>query len=427
MSLSIASIQPEKHVTPILETSATPRPMANRAQTNSSTQPFHARYHTSISEIPRADWDQLFHAEAEGWDYFHAIEQTVSPAFRYAAIGVYTSSDCSELVAASPVFHIDYRLDTSLDARIKSITDWISKTFPSAFRLPVIGLGSPMTEECPIGFADHLSPTECDLALCQILAALNQSALDCGARVLALKDITDADAGMMNKTFSKAGFARMASLPVATLPLPYDSVDGYLAALPAKVRTDLRRKMRLAKHVTTEFRDNIEDIHDELVALYQETRANRKASYEAFDEIPEGYFDQTLKNCRNARVMLCRVDGKIASFNLFLEEEDRIIGKFIGMRYDIARKHNLYFVNWMKMVSYCIENGKTELQTGQTTYQLKIRLGCVLKKSWVYFRHTNNVVNLVFRTAGPSMGLDKADPDLKVLGDKARYQSTQAA
>lgn len=377
------------------------------------------RYHERISEIDREAWDMLFGVSAEGFDYFNAIEQTTSEAFTYGAIAVYAGRT---LVAAAPMFSIDYRLDTSLGENLKSLTTWIAQSFPMAFRVPVMGLGSPMTEECPIGIAPGLSPQHRLQALGQLLATLQEAAAARGARVLALKDVTDSDAHWMHEVLGAAGYARMASLPVATLALPYAHEDGYLASLTPKVRTDLRRKMRLAKDVTIEFRDDIGDIHDELVALYQETRANRKASYEAFDEIPEGYFREVMHHCPSARIMLCRVDGKIASFNLFFEEPGRVIGKFIGMNYALARQHNLYFVNWMSMVRYCIERGIGELQTGQTTYQLKMRLGCTLKRSWVYFRHRNSALNAVFHAVGPRVGLDKADPDLKALGDKAVYR-----
>jgi hypothetical protein len=125
--------------------------------------------------------------------------------------------------------------------------------------------------------------------------------------------------------------------------------------------------------------------------------------------------------------MVCRVDGRLASFNIFLIEKDRILGKYIGMHYAIAREHNLYFVNWMAMVRLCIERGIPWLQTGQTSYRQKVRLGCKLKRSWVYFKHRNLLINPLFKLIGPTMAFDKMDPDLQALGEETPYLATGEA
>ena len=66
-----------------------------------------------------------------------------------------------------------------------------------------------------------------------------------------------------------------------------------------------------------------------------------------------------------------RIDGQLVCFNVFLEEETRIIGKYIGMRYPIA--------------------------------------------------HQGAVMGPLFRTFGPMMAFDKMDPDLAQLGGSAPY------
>ena len=379
------------------------------------------RHHTSLSEINPESWDRLFPGRAEAWDYFRAIETTKKNEFTYSAIAVYAGDD---LIAAAPAFGLNYRYDTALADTYKTTRDWIDRTMPWALRVPILGLGSPMTEECPVGFAPNLSADARGEALETLLSGLHTTAAAASKRmIIALKDITDQDAQWMHKSLTPHGYTRIASLPVATLPLPYKTIDEYLATLHTKVRSELRRKMRQAKDVEIEFRDNIDDIHDEIIRLYAQTRANRKASYDAFDEVPEDYFMRTIGSNPQARVMLCKVDGRIASFNLFLQEEHRIIGKFIGLNYEISRKHNIYFVNWMRMIQYCLDNGISELQTGQTSYQLKVRLGCKLKKSWIYFRHTIGLVNPLIGAIGARMDLDQGDPDLIALGNNAPYIS----
>ena len=97
------------------------------------------------------------------------------------------------------------------------------------------------------------------------------------------------------------------------------------------------------------------------------------------------------------------------------------------MRYPLAREHNIYFLTWMMMVRRCIEMRIPWLQMGQTTYVQKVRLGCKLKRSWVYFKHLNPLINAAFKLAGPRIAFDQMDPDLKELGAEAPYLAAEAS
>ena len=180
--------------------------------------------------------------------------------------------------------------------------------------------------------------------------------------------------------------------------------------------------MRGFANAQVEIRDSIDGVEDEIVALFQETKAKRKADYAEFDEVPDAYFREVVTNLRGrVTVILIRIGGQLASFSILLEENNRIIGKYIGMRYPLAREHNVYFLNWMLVVRHCIEKRAEWLQVGQTTYRQKARLGCKLRSSWVYFKHQGALMGPLFRTFGPMMAFDKMDPDLRELGADAPY------
>jgi predicted N-acyltransferase len=219
-----------------------------------------------------------------------------------------------------------------------------------------------------------------------------------------------------------ARFSAIPSLPVATLDIPFRSLDEYLASLPPKMRQDLRRKLRQSACVRIEYRDTLDGIEDEIVHLYTQTRANRKASYDAFDELPDGYFREVMSGLGGqARLLLLWVGDTLAGFNLFILERDCVVGRYLGLRYPLARDHNLYFVNWLTMVSFCIEHGFRTMQVGQTSYTLKAKLGCRLHRSWIYCKHTGLFGGALFRLLSPYAAFDRMDPDLRNLGGDAPY------
>ncbi len=373
-----------------------------------------ARHLASIGDIPRADWERLSRGRVEGWDYFRACERAMPEDFSASALALY---DGGTLVAAVPVFRTDYRLDMSLEGALKPAIEWIHRKAPKLVAVPVLGLGSPLTEECPVAFDPAMTGEQRIAALQALLQGMDAHAEAHNIPLLAIKDLMDADAAWAHGTLTAAGFTRVATLPLATLHLPFKDETEYLASLSPTMRKSLRKKIRQSADVTIEYRDSIDGIEDEIVALFEETKAHRKTDYGSFDEVPARYFREVLQSLPGrAQLVLSRVEGTLATFNISLIERDRVLGKYVGMRYPLVRAHNLYFVNWMATVRLCLERGIPWLQTGHSSYRQKVRLGSKLKRSWIYFKYRNVAINPLFKLFGPMMAFDAMDPDLQSLG-----------
>ena len=391
----------------------------------SALAPVRARHVTGLAAIASNDWNRLFPGRAEDWGYLRACERAAPQGFAMSALAAHAGD---ELVAAAPLFRTDFRLDMTLKGRLRRPVAWLHRKAPKLVAVPLLGMGSPLTEECPLGFAPGMTAAERGQAFGALLAALDRHAAAENIPLMALKDIVHRDKVWAAQPLAAAGFTAIPTLPIATLHLPFASVEAYLASLSANMRSSLKKKMRHAADIDIEFRQSIDGIESEVTALFHETHAHRKSDYGAFDDVPQAYFREVLDNANgNARLMLCRVNGALVSFNFHLVERDRVIGKYIGMRYAAAREHNLYFVNWMAMVRLCIERGIPWLQTGHTAYRQKARFGCRLKRSWIYCKHRNAAINPLFKLFGPRMAFDKTDPDLQALGAGADYLDAEEA
>lgn len=373
----------------------------------------------SVTEVPTEDWKRLFPGRAEGWDYFRACESASPEGFVLGALAAYRDGT---LVGAVPTFRVSYRLDMSLPPRLQAFGEWLNARAPRLVNAPVVGLGSPLVEECPIGIDTRLTAEERDSVFEAMLGALARNGKESGAALLALKDMTEPDRAWAGPLMARHRFAAVPTLPVAILHLPFPDEAAYIASLAGPFRNEIRRKLKSLKSVEVSFPATIDGLEDEIVALFEETKSHRKADYDDFDNVPPRYFRAVFEALgERARLMVCRVGGTLASFNIFLLEEDRIIGKYLGMRYPLAREHNLYFLNWMLVARICMAEGKQWMQSGHTGYRVKVRLGSKLKRSWVYFRHVNPVINVGFRAIGPRFAFDAMDPDLRELGDRAPY------
>lgn len=374
---------------------------------------------SGVSAIPRDAWDALLPGEAEGWDYYAACETSPPQEFCLSAVG---ASRNGVLVAAAPVFRLTYRLDTPLQGAWRPVGDWLYRTLPKLVKLPVMGLGSPLADKCHLGFAPDLTLVERQEAMAVLLQALDTHAAQLGVPVLAGKDLLDTALPSIDPAYTAERYTRVASLPVAVLDLPFKTEDEYLASLSSATRKDIRRKLKAASGIRLEIRHSIDGLEDEIVSLYDETRHQSGFDYGDLEKLSPSYFRDVMHKMGDRGVlMLYWLGDELLGFNLLLVGRDRVIDKFIGMRYPKAREHNLYAFSWMSNVRFCLERGIHQLQSGQTAYASKLRFGSRLDKTWVYFKHRSRPVNAIFRTIGPYLAFDKMDPDLAALA------KTQAA
>lgn len=364
-----------------------------------------------VGAVPEADWTRLFPLDAEGWDYYRAIEKAPPPGFRFEALVVRAAG---RIVAAAPVFHVVYRLDTPLQGAWRPLGDWLHRTLPRLVAHPVMGFGSPLADRCHLGLDPELDARSRAHALRALLDGLEAKAKAEGVRILAIKDLADREIGPLHETIAAAGFTRIAGLPVCVADLPFKDEAAYVQSLSANNRSVLRRKLKTAGNVQLETVTSIAGLEDEIFALYEETRANSRFDYGDFEQLSPAYFREVVAALgeKRAAVILARVDGRLLAMKLMFIERGRIIDKFWGMRYPEGRDHNLFFVCWMEGVRFALAHGATQYQSGQTAYAQKVKLGSRLDPMWVYVRHRWPLVNRAFRRFAPLLAFDTMDPEL---------------
>lgn len=344
--------------------------------------------------------------------FLSALQSHALPGFR---TGMVRHEGSGGWQAQAPTFRYDFRLDMPLGPRVQRIGDWLLRVAPQYLRVPLLCLGSPMSDHCGLSLPPGAAPGERRDLFAGLLQQMMATAEAEGSDVLAVKDLPDQLARELDPVLIEHGYTRLASLPIAMLDLPFDSEEAYLDSLRSSVRADLRRKMRQASDVRLIVHRTSDSpaMEQKLEALYAATRARSKVDYGGFDDLPAGFLWAMLRAMGSrARLVTSWVGDRLAGFNVFLIGDERAIAYKIGLDSELARRHNLYFVNWMWMVRYAIENRLALVEMGQTTYALKQRLGCRLEPSWIYVRHRRSGWNRLFKFAVPRVSIARMDPDL---------------
>ncbi|MBS7535286.1 GNAT family N-acetyltransferase [Ancylobacter sonchi] len=381
------------------------------------------RIHAGVTDIARQDWIACRPDDAEGWDYLVACETGTPPSFRLAAASL---TDGKGFRGGLPLFTVGYRLDTPFQEESAaqaggSLGDQLGRLARSGARALLRGqewrllaIGSPFTENCPVALDPMLTPAERDAVLAELLRGVEAEARRQKAGLIAVKDLDPAEMERVGPALRAAGYVVLESLPHAVLDLAGTStVDDWLARLSSATRKDLRRKLKRADRVSVEWRHSIAGLEEEVRALYDATRAQSHVRYGDFEDLPDGYFERVAA-AQPERTLFAfyRIGDQLAAFNLLLLEPDRVIDKFLGMAYPLARDHDLYAVSWAENVKLCQRLGKRFLQTGQTAFASKLRYGSGLRPSTIMVKHLNPALHALVRLAVPWLGFPRWDPDL---------------
>ena len=352
----------------------------------------------TIEAVDPAAWDACQRDPTEGYAYLRAVEQAglAGFAFRYVLL-----EQAGRLLAAVPMFLTRYRLETTLDGSGPLFVGRIRQVFPAFLAPKLTCIGSPCTETAPLGLLPGLSPAEAAAHIARLLAAVEGVAACEGAGLIGIKDMAEADRPTWGGAATAHGFTEVAGMPTAWLPIDFPDVETYLTGLSPGTRRNMRRKLRAAPAVRTETRDTIDDVIDRVMALYAETldRADMR-----FETLTAEYFRGVLAAMPgDAFATLYWVGDDLLAFNLLRRDGDTLLDKYFCMDAAEGRRHSLYFLSWFGNIQYCLDHDLTRYVAGQASYAGKVRLGCRLEPTAMFFRHRQPLLNRALRLAAPML------------------------
>jgi len=364
----------------------------------------------SIEAFGRDEWNALFPGELEDWGYYRAVERSGLAGFAWLYFGV---RDGDRLRAAVPAFVVDYRLDTTVTGPLRRVTDAITRVFPRLLCQRMLSLGSPVAELCHLGFAADCDATEQARLLGAILDQVEEYTKQHRVRMIAVKDASAAQDALWAQAARAHRLRRQPGLPTAFLDIRFASIEAYLDALGPGTRKDMRRKLKTAAQLRVEWRDDIDGIEADVMRLYEAT--HERAALE-FEKLTPDYFRGVLREGgARAACVTYWLGERLAAFNLVLHDDARLLDKFLGMDYELARDYNLYFVTWFENVRQCIARGLPLYQSGQGLHREKLRLGSRLSANWLWYRHRNRVLDAIFAAVEKLARLDRHDSELAAL------------
>jgi len=364
------------------------------------------------SELHNCDaWRRAFHNKYKDHRYYEIVEETLQDGFEHHHMLL--QDDSGNARAIQPVFFLRQDLVEGVPGKISSIVDRVRKIFPRFLTMRVLMVG------CAAGTGDLAACDENDDSWVAnaLRASLSTFAKQNKASLVVLKDFP-ATYRLELETFLRNGYARIPSMPMTRLPLPYQNWDEYFRTLSKATRKDLRRKFRKtesAPGIEMEVVNDITPLVDEIHPLYL---AVHERSPFKFETLTKDYFRAIGQRMPDrARFFIWRQLGKIVAFSFCLVHDDKIYDECIGLDYSVALDLHLYFYTLRDIISWALEQGLKYYYSNPLNYEPKLHLDCELVPLDLYVMHTNPLLNPIFRRLIKYLGPTRHDPVLQRFPD----------
>ena len=348
-------------------------------------------------------WSRAFAGERKDRRYYELVEDTLNGfAFGYLVV-----EDGGVARAIQPYFVIDQDLTAGAQGPLKRFVAAVRRFWPRFLCARTLMVG------CAAG-EGHLDGDETlQSFVAEALArSLNQVGRELKCAMVVLKEFPAKYRAAL-ACMSASGFARIPSMPMTTLAIPYKNFDAYLAEkLSPATRGKIRRKLRDAERakppiqmsVVTDASPYVDEIYPLYLAVFERSPLQ-------FEKLTKDYLSQIgLRMPDKTRFFLWRQQEKIIAFGLCTIVGESLCHEYVGFDYSVAFELNLYYCVFHDVIEWAIANGYKNFYSGSLNYDPKWHLRQSLYPVDLYVRHTNGLLNSGFRRLLPALEPTRSDP-----------------
>jgi hypothetical protein len=364
---------------------------------------------TSAADIPAALWDACFPPPLEGRWWYEALEASGLEdqfTFAYALL-----EESGKPVGIAPLFLMTLPLGLAVADWLKPILALPARTLPFLADPLTLFVGSPCSDEGALGLLPGVDRRS---ALIALEDALEAEAERRDAPMIVWKDFPPAYEEDFRWLAQRRRLFRLTGFPGTLAELPTSRKEDYLASLPARRRTELKRKLRRAAEradldVEVSHHPDAKTL-DRLFALFRQTYDKAPTK---FENLTRRFFTEiAAKDVSYFLLLRERHSRDIVAFKLCFKLDHIEVNKYIGIDYRRPRDWMLYFRLWDAAVDWACAQGARAIQSGQTGYAAKLEVGHRLVPLTHYCRHRNRLLHGAFALFASRIGWKSLDDDL---------------
>jgi predicted N-acyltransferase len=361
-----------------------------------------------LSDVKNLDaWRQAFQGKCKDHRYYELIEETLGNDFEYRYVVLEDSA--GTVRAIQPLLFVRQSLVEGVRGAFRTIVESIRRKFPRFLTMRILMVGcaagagelDALNEENEKWIAEALGSTLRDYA------RKNRASL------VVFKDFLAKHRPAMS-ALRRWGYARVPSMPMTRLALPFRNFDEYMQTLGYISRKSLRRKFRKTERdakIEMQIVNDVSPIIDQIYPLYLQVHERSPMKFEHLT--PEFFLRIAREMPEAVRFFIWRIGDRIVAFSLCLLSGDTIYDECLGLDYEVALDLHLYFYTMRDVIRWAIEQRLRNYASGPLNYDPKLHLGHELAPVDLYVMHTKRWLNPIFQFAVKYLEPTRHDPVLK--------------
>lgn len=371
------------------------------------------RAHSDLAQIDPHEWDALLAP-----DDFHASHRFIGvcQASRVAD-AVYrhiTVRDGSHLIATASFCLMPVALDLLSTGFVRNAIHGMRRWRRDFLRVPVAFCGLPVS----LGQSSLRLQAGIDATAIVGLVAgeLESWARSHDAALLCFKEFEPREEPVA-EPLARHGYFRVPGLPSCTLPITWGTFGEYVGAMRAGYRRQILAGLRardqegLAVRLVPDWETEI----PRMFPLYEQVLDRTPFQLERlnpvfFQRLAAGLGDRT-------SALFVERDGALLAAAVLLHVGDTLTFLFAGIDYARHRRSGAYLALVAGIVAEAIRRGATRLELGQTTYDLKQRLGADVSPRVIYIKSLNRAAQVSLRAASGALFPETSPRPRRVFRD----------
>lgn len=355
-------------------------------ESNDSSNDLSFKWGSSISEIPNSDWEKIFGKSIiKSQSFFQAIEYSEFAEVSYHYLQIYKHGTILSIVPCF-CYELDFQ-NLTTSPTIKKLIKAIRRLYSSFLKIKAFVTGTYAAScEHFIEYTTDISKEDKILVAQMINQHLKRKSEETRANFIFIKDIRERSINHVKQVLSD-DFHFFVSFPTTAIPI----IPGcaYPQALKKKNR---KRYNKYTEKFDTDFIWEIitdfSDCTSEFMELYQNVLNKAKNKFEFLNE----HFFRNINSEFSEKAFLLIAksrDGEIRLMELVLEDEDKLIPLYLGIKYKTDDTKVLYLSAIFKTVKEAEARGKNFVDFGQTSYYPKVMSGALVENIYYGFWSDN--------------------------------------
>ena len=357
-----------------------------------------------LKDLP--EWQAAFTGKTKDHRFYEIVADTLGSNFEHHYLALEDAA--GKVRGIQPVFFVQQNLVEGIPA-LRAAVEKLRQRFPRFLTMRILMVGNTAGE----GHLSACAPEEEPWVARALHEVLGPFARSAKASLIVFKDFPAKYRAVLGD-LARADFTRVPSMPMTELSLRYNDFDQYVTTLGASTRKDLRRKFRRiagAEPINVEVVTDLTPFVDEVYPLYLQVH---ERSPMKFERLTKEYLSELGRRIPDrVRFFIWRQSGKAIAFSVALVHDGTIYDDYLGLDYGVALDLHLYFSTFRDIVTWALAQGLQRYRSSPLNYQPKLHLGCNLFPLDLYVRHTNPLLNKIFRPILKLLEPTRHDPILR--------------